>query len=178
MEKIFSSHKKYKLIMFFLLLFSLSFLILSQSVLGATLNLTASWTANTDPDVRDYRLYRTDGTRTLIGTTPHPNTTYPFTVTVSDGSYGTLLFVLTAVDINNNESADSSPGSYSYDLRSTTVTIAATDNTATEAGPTTGTFTVTRTGSTTGALTVYYTVSGTATSGSDYSALSSSVSIP
>jgi len=42
------------------------------------------------------------------------------------------------------------------------VTIAATDATATEAGPTTGQFTVTRTGSTAGDLTVYYSAGGTA----------------
>ena len=58
-----------------------------------------------------------------------------------------------------------------------TVTITATDITATEAGPTTGTFTVTRTGSTAAALTVYYNVSGTATPGSDYISLPGSVTI-
>jgi hypothetical protein len=67
--------------------------------------------------------------------------------------------------------SDSMPAPY-FD----TVTITATDNTATEAGPTTGTFTVTRTGST-AALTVYYNVSGTATPGSDYISLPGSVTI-
>jgi len=57
------------------------------------------------------------------------------------------------------------------------VSIAATDNTATEAGPTTGMFTVTRTGSTASPLTVNYTVGGTATPGSDYVALPGSVVI-
>jgi hypothetical protein len=66
--------------------------------------------------MRDYRLYRTDGTRTLIGTIPHPNTSYNFSVTVPDQSSGTLRFVLTAVDTNNNESLDGSPASYSYNL--------------------------------------------------------------
>src|SRR4030042_1692243 len=130
---------KYKIIIFILLLFSLSSLILSQSVSGGTLNLTASWTANTEPDICEYRLYRTDGTRTWIATTAHPNASCNSSVTVPNGSSGTLTFVLTAVDINNNESADSSPASYNYDLRPTTVTITATDNTATEVGPTTGT---------------------------------------
>lgn len=51
---------------------------------------------------------------------------------------------------------------------SATVTIVATDPTATEAGPTTGFFTVSRTGSTAAALTVSYTVGGTATAGSDF----------
>lgn len=83
---------------------------------GATLNLKATWTANTEPDMKEYRLYRTDGTRTLIGTIPHPNTSYNFSVTVPDQSAGTLTFVLTAVDTNNNESADSAPASYTYNL--------------------------------------------------------------
>ena len=59
-----------------------------------------------------------------------------------------------------------------------TVTIAATDPTATEAGPTTGQFTLTRTGVTTAALTVNYTVAGTATAGSDYAALTGTVVLP
>lgn len=86
------------------------------SAFGATLNLRATWTANTESDMASYKLYRTDGTRTLIGTIPHPTTSYNFSVTVPDGSAGTLTFVLTAVDTNNNESADSVPASYSYNL--------------------------------------------------------------
>ena len=58
------------------------------------------------------------------------------------------------------------------------VTIAATDASASEAGPTTGVFTLTRNGSTAAALTVNYTVGGTATAGSDYTALAGSVQIP
>jgi len=160
-----------------LLLFSICSLFLSQSAFGATLNLTAGWTLNTEPDIKEYRLYRTDITRTLLGTTPHPNNSYPFTVNVPDGSSGTLLFVITAVDTSNYESSDSNPASYSYDLMAPTVTIVATDSTATENPLTTGYFTVSRTGSTTAALTVYYSVGGTATSGSDYNSLSGSVTI-
>ena len=58
-----------------------------------------------------------------------------------------------------------------------TVTISATNATATEAGLTTGTFTFTRSGDTSAALTVNYTVSGTATAGSDYTSLGTSVTI-
>ena len=58
-----------------------------------------------------------------------------------------------------------------------TVTISATDPNASEAGPDAGIFTVTRSGSTSGALTVNYTVSGTATAGSDYTALAGSVTL-
>ncbi|MEM6400427.1 MAG: ExeM/NucH family extracellular endonuclease [Cyanobacteria bacterium P01_D01_bin.116] len=58
------------------------------------------------------------------------------------------------------------------------VEITATDNAAAEAGGDTATFTVTRTGDTTNALTVEYTISGTATNGTDYSNLPTSVVIP
>ena len=58
------------------------------------------------------------------------------------------------------------------------VTVVATDPSASETGPNTGTFTVSRTGPTTAALTVNYTVAGTATAGSDYTALPGSVVIP
>jgi hypothetical protein len=61
-----------------------------------------------------------------------------------------------------------------------TVTVAATDGTAGEPGSSQGdgTFTVTRTGFLGVALTVNYTVGGTATSGSDYTAIGTSVVIP
>ncbi len=58
------------------------------------------------------------------------------------------------------------------------VSVTATDATATEAGLSTGTFTIARTGSTAAALAVSYTMSGSATSGSDYAALTGSVIIP
>ena len=89
------------------------------SAFGATLSLKATWTANTETDMKEYRLYRTDGTRALIGTVAHPTTSYNFSVTVADQSAGTLTFVLTAVDTNNNESLDSSTASYSYNLDTT-----------------------------------------------------------
>jgi hypothetical protein len=60
-----------------------------------------------------------------------------------------------------------------------TVSIRATDATATEAGLTTGAFTVTRTAVTPSvALTVRYTVAGTALSGGDYVALTGTAVIP
>ncbi len=60
----------------------------------------------------------------------------------------------------------------------TTVTIVATDPTATEANTTTGFFTVSRTGSTASSLTVFYQPGGSATAGSDYQTLPGSVVIP
>ncbi len=58
-----------------------------------------------------------------------------------------------------------------------TVTVASTDPSAAEPSNV-GVFTITRTGSTTNALTVNYAVSGSATSGSDYTSLGTSVTIP
>jgi len=60
------------------------------------------------------------------------------------------------------------PGSATVTITSDdkpTVTISATDATATEAGPTAGQYTVTRTGATMSALTVNFSVGGTATAG-------------
>ncbi len=57
-----------------------------------------------------------------------------------------------------------------------TVSVAASDSTATEAGPTSGAFTVTRMGDVSAGLTVLYSVGGTAAPDSDYTALSGSVS--
>lgn len=178
MKKILLNRIVFKIILF--LISVITFQFFSQSIFGATFNLTASWTPNTEPDIAGYKLFRTDGTRTQINQTliPPPNSSFgPFSITVPDGSYGTLIFVMRSVDINNLESPDSDPAYFSYDLRPT-VTITATDNTATENPLTTGYFTVTRTGSTTSALTVSYSVSGTATAGSDYNSLSGSVTIP
>ncbi len=101
-------------------LFLVTALIFSGSyAFGATLSLKATWTANTEPDMKEYRLYRTDATRTLLGTISHPTTLYNFSVTVPDSSAGTLTFVLTAVDTSSNESSDSTPASYSYNLDTT-----------------------------------------------------------
>src|SRR5439155_13925493 len=58
-----------------------------------------------------------------------------------------------------------------------TVTISPTDSTAAEPSQT-GRFTVKRDGDLTANLIVGYTVSGTATSGADYTALAGSVTIP
>ena len=97
-----------------------SVIIFCGSAFGATLNLKATWTANSELDMKEYKLYRTDGSRSLIGTITHPTTTYNFSVTVPDLSSGTLTFVLTAVDTSNNESLDSTAASYNYDLAAPT----------------------------------------------------------
>jgi thermitase len=58
------------------------------------------------------------------------------------------------------------------------VTVTATDPDASEDGSEPGAFTIHRTGSTTKELAVAFTVSGTATSGTDYASLGTSVTIP
>jgi subtilisin family serine protease len=58
------------------------------------------------------------------------------------------------------------------------VKTAATDNSATEAGPTSGTITFTRTGNADADLEVKYIIGGTATSGNDYDPIPETVSIP
>src|SRR6185503_14192376 len=58
-----------------------------------------------------------------------------------------------------------------------TVTVLANDSNATEKGRNRGKFTFSRTGSIASALTVSYSVAGSATSGTDYTALSGSVTI-
>lgn len=57
------------------------------------------------------------------------------------------------------------------------VSVTAKDATATETGPTTGTFTVSRTGDTSSAATIAFTVSGTAQNGTDYVRIGKSVDI-
>jgi len=59
-----------------------------------------------------------------------------------------------------------------------TVTITASPSSVAEDGATNATFTISRTGATTAALTVNYVVSGTATNGTDYATIASSVVIP
>jgi len=59
-----------------------------------------------------------------------------------------------------------------------TVTVTPITPTAKEAGLVPGAFRFTRTGSTASVLTVYFTVSGTATAGSDYVSLGTSVTFP
>lgn len=90
-----------------IILIVISLVLMSSLVFGASLDLRATWVQNTEPDMASYRLYRTDGTRVLIGTIAHPATTYDFTVNAPDGQDYTLTFVLTAVDTANNESGDS-----------------------------------------------------------------------
>lgn len=68
-----------------------------------------------------------------------------------------------------------SDGTFALTAPATVVNVTASTPTANEAGPANGVFTLTRTGDLGVPLTVNYTVSGTAASGSDYTALPGSV---
>ena len=109
-----------------------------------------------------------DGGTPATSTDQNPNVSY--------SSPGVYTVTLTATN------ADGSDGETKVNYITVTngtpaVTIVATDPVATEAGTTTGQFTVTLSIASTGTTTINYNVSGTATSGSDYTALSGSVAI-
>jgi hypothetical protein len=71
-----------------------------------------------------------------------------------------------------------SDGTFSVVRPATSVSVATTDDSASEAGTDTGIFTIFRTGDTTDPLTVNYTLSGTATNGIDYVTDVLSITIP
>ncbi len=91
----------------------------------------------------------------------NPLTTYYYRVRATNS---------TGDSLNSNTASATTPAAV--------VTVAATDATASEQGPDQGLFTFTRTGSTAAALVVSFTRTGTATSGSDFTALPATVTIP
>ena len=101
-----------------IILVTLCLVCFASITFGASINLKATWTPNTETDMASYRLYRIDTpTRTLLGTINHPPTLpYTFTLSVADGSTGTLRFVLTAVDTSGNESGDSNVMQHPFDF--------------------------------------------------------------
>lgn len=103
-----------------IILLALGLVFLSSLVFGASLNLKATWTPNTESDMAGYNLYRTDGSRVKINSVliSHPPALpYLFTLTIPDGTQGTAAFVLTAVDTATNESVDSVTANYPFDLK-------------------------------------------------------------
>jgi hypothetical protein len=99
-----------------LILAMVMFLLVPLSSEAASIALKAIWTANADTVTTGYKLYRTDGTRILIGAIPGKTTVqYLFTITVPDNSIGTATFVMTATSATK-ESGDSNTASYPFDL--------------------------------------------------------------
>ena len=89
-------------------------------------------------------------------------------------SYGGMIAVLGGA----NTFATTSLASADFTIVSPVAGIVATDPIACEFGPENGAFTVARTGSTAFALTIPMATSGTATSGTTYSVVGSSITIP
>ena len=89
------------------------------------------------------------------------------------GQYTISLQPNQVADTSGNFAAAATLGTFQVSIAAPpTISAAASDASASEAGPNTGAFTLTRTGSTSSGLTVQYTVSGSASSGVDYQSLS------
>lgn len=105
------------------------------------------------------------------------------TVNTTGMTLGGNNILLNHFDINSGSSGDPNASALLFGLIdnvkveqfSTVVSVIASTPPANEQGPVNGVFTVTRSGDASLALTVNYTVGGTATSGSDYTALPGSV---
>lgn len=97
-------------------------------------------------------------------------------VTDDTGKLDTATITLYAA--TSSTIAPSSAGTQACLTPDNTVTVTASDASASETGPDPGVFTLTRTGVTTAALTVNLAFTGTAINGTDYATLGSSVVIP
>lgn len=92
--------------------------LMASVTFAVDVNLKATFDPNTELDMKEYRLYRLDPTRSLIVTIPHPPTLpYPFVTQGPDGGEVLMSFVLTAVDTANNESGDSNVATYPFDQK-------------------------------------------------------------
>ena len=141
-----------------------------------TVNYSISGTAANTSD------YSTLGTTVVIpaGSASATITITPINDTLIEGSETAILTVTTGTGY-----AVGSPSAATVTIADNdfpSVTISATTPSASEQGPVNGVFRVTRAGSgpglLTGALTVSYSIAGTATNGSDYSTLGTTVVIP
>jgi Ca2+-binding RTX toxin-like protein len=125
-------------------------------------------------------LFDVNGDLLQIGNTGSP--AIPSTITFNAVS-GQTFYAVAGSDVDRLGSGVApagNVGSYILEIGEAlpTVTIAATDASASETGPDTGTYTITRSAATINPLTVNYTVAGTATNGTDYTALTGSAIIP
>lgn len=91
--------------------------VMAPLVFGASFEVKLAWDPNTEPDVKTYKVYRTDGVRALMGSVEHPLTTISINVTVPDGSEGAATFIATASDTTGNESGDSNQVARPFDYK-------------------------------------------------------------
>ena len=133
------------------------------------------------------------GQAPLVSSTPEQSTIgtillsgqsaqYVFVLTApADGTYSAWAFAdkLAAIsESDETNNAGPAPAGHAWTVATPLVSIVADDATSSEPGTDTGSFLITRSGSTTEAVTVLFVVSGSASNGSDYAAVSGSVSIP
>ncbi len=139
-----------------------------------TVNYAVTGTATADSD------YVALGTSVTLpaGASTTTQTLTPLDDALPESDETVILTLASGTGYTLGSPASATVTILSDDLATPTVSVAATDNTATEAGLTTGRYTFTRTGDTAADLTVNYRVTGTATAGSDYVALGTSVVIP
>jgi PKD domain/Calx-beta domain len=141
--------------------------------IGATVHLDGSLSSDADGDALTYHwslLSRPVGSAASLSDPTSPTPTFVIDV---GGDYVAQLVV-------NDGIVDSLPDTVfiQSEVVLPQVTIEATDPAASEAGLGAGMFTVTRTGVTTSDLTVFFAISGSATNGSDYATVDTSVVIP
>lgn len=145
----------------------------AAATVNLTLNLTISGSATNGVDAN-----RIASTVVVpAGQTTVPITVYPLDDALAESSEQVTLTVIAGTGYTIG--APSAGSVTILDEEPATVSVSASDNAASEPGAArgTGVFTVTATGSLAQARTVTYTVGGTATSGSDYTALSGTLSL-
>jgi len=169
--------------------------------ISITVSATDSTASETGPGTGTFTITRTGATTNpltvnfTLGGTATNGTDYTNVVgsAVINAGSATTTVTITPIDDSIYEGDETVVLSLSADAKysigspaSATVTITdnepvitvnATDSAASETGPDPGTFTIARTGATTNPLTVFYTLSGSATNGVDYNALSGSANI-
>jgi len=122
--------------------------------------------------------FKLDGANLGAETTSAPYSVTWNTTTMANGSH-TLSAVARDAAGNQATATPVTVGvSNSVPTSLPTITVAATDTSASRVGLDNGVFTITRTGSTASALVVNYSLGGTAMNGTDYNTLSMSVMIP
>ncbi|WP_421939882.1 Calx-beta domain-containing protein [Pedobacter sp.] len=149
-----------------------TFTLSKASATPTTVNFTVSGTATNGTD------YASIGTSVVI---PAGSTTATIPVTITDDQLieGAENVVLTFSAATNNPGISVTPATATVNIAdndTATITVVATTNAA-EPG-TNGLFTFTMSKASTTATTVNFTVSGSAISGTDYSAIGTSVTIP
>jgi len=139
---------------------------------GTVVSLTG--VASSDPD-GDTLTYQWAFTSVPVGSAAVLSAVSTVAPSFRPDVVGDYVVALTVTDPSGASSTDSVTVSA---FTPATVSVIASDASASETAPDAGTFTFTRTGSTAAALVVQYRVGGTATNVSDYAALSGTVTIP